>query len=292
MLTKFVALLDDLLDGEGSPAIVRSVVGIMGFAVLLGAVLGSVAMKAGILVVAVLVLLSLMLMLLRDRRVLKRGRDDSRELLSRYCDHLYDQTQPVVLVKDWNQVATISKDGDVKELITIRAVALQDYLYFLRFRADSTWLQPRRYRRRVRVDVRGINGAGRRGPSWRVTPSWLPDGRLEMLAHLHSPVPLGTEITVEVEREWPRKCDPLINQGAHDGFGFNFSHALKIEHATYVVVLPKGVEVYFEEVDFQQPHPQFSVVGGRNKDGRIEVALTVEDLPADVHVGMRLQLKK
>ncbi|GAB1509531.1 hypothetical protein [Actinophytocola sp. KF-1] len=291
MLAKFVVWLDDLLDGEGSPVIVKSVVGIMGFAVVLGAALGGAAVKAGFLVVVVLVLLSLMLILLRDRRALKRDRDDARELLSRYCDHLYDQTRPVALVKDWNQVATISKDGSVKELITIRAEALQEFLYYLRFRADSRWTQPHRYRRRVHVDVRGVKGAGRRGPSWRVTPSWLSDGRLEILAHLHSPVPRGTEIQVEVERAWPRKCAPLM-AGELDSFGFNFSHALKIEHATYVVVLPKGVEVYFEEADFQQPHPRFSVAGGRNKDGRFEVTLVVNDLPADVHVGMRLQVKR
>ena len=291
MLTRFVAWLDDLLEGEGSPAIVKSVVGIMGFAVLLGAILGNAAVKSGILVAVVLVIMSVMLIQLRDRKKLKRSIYFRDDLLTRYCDSLYDQSQPVALVKDWNQVATIDKDGDVKELITIRAVAAQEFLYFLRLRADPRWAQPHRYRRRVRIDFRSLNGAGDRGPSWQVTPSWLPDGRLEMLAHCHTPVPRGTEIQVEVEREWPRKCTPLM-EGALDSFGFNFSKALQIEHGSYIVILPKGVDVYAEPADFHQPDPDFSVQKRKNQDGRFEVVLTVDNLPADTHIGMRLQRKK
>jgi hypothetical protein len=259
--------------------------------VLLGVILGNMAVKLGALVAAILVVLSLMLILIRDRKTLKREINSRGELLTRYCDHLYDESQSVAIVKDWNQVATIEKNGDVRELISIRAVALQDYLYFLRLRTDAKWTQPHRYRRRVRVNFRSINNAGDRGPSWQVTPSWLADGRLEMLAHLHSPIPKGTEIQIEVEREWPGKCAPLINEGALDSFGFYFSHALQIEHAKYVAVLPKGVEVYYEPAGFQQPNPNFSVQGSRNQDGRFEVVLTVNNLPVDTHIDMRLQRK-
>ena len=240
MLRSFVAWLDDYLAGEDSSAVVRSAIGLMGFAVLLGVILGNTAVKLGALAAAILVILSLMLILLRDRKTLKREIYWRDELLIRYCDLLYDQSQSVALVKDWNQVVTIERSGDVRELITIRAVALQE-LYFLRIRADAKWDQPRRYRRRVRVDFRSINSAGDRGPSWHVMRSWLSDGRLEMLAHLHSPIPKGTAIQVEVEREWPGKSTPLVKEGISDYFGFFFSNALRIEHGTYVVVLPEGV---------------------------------------------------
>jgi hypothetical protein len=80
-----------------------------------------------------------------------------------------------VQVKDWSRVATLNKDGDVKELIKIRAIAIQDNLYFLYFRADPKSSQPHGYRRGVHVDFRSINGAGRKRAKLEVTPSWLPD---------------------------------------------------------------------------------------------------------------------
>jgi hypothetical protein len=124
-----------------------------------------------------------------------------------------------------------------------------------------------------------------------MTPSWLPDGRLEMLAHLHSPVSKNTEIQIEMEREWPGKCVPLMKERGPDTFVFNFSRALHIEHATYVVVLPKGADAYYEPIGFHQPNGNFSVTPGRNRDGRSEFKLTVKDIPPDTRIGMRLQLK-
>lgn len=291
MRRSFIFWLDNYLDDKDSSTVVGSVVGLMSFTVLLGVILGNIAVKLGLLAGAILVVLSFMLILLRDRKRLKREIDSRGELLTGYCDQLYDESQSIALVKDWNQITTIDKDGDVSELITIQAVALQDYLYFLRFRTDPKWVQPHRYRRRVHVDFRSINGAGDRGPSWQVTPSWLPDGRLEMLAHLHSPIPMGTEIKIEIERRWPGKCAPLIKEGAPENFAFYFSHALQIEHAKYVVVLPEDVEAYYEPIGFRQPNPDFSVQGGKNQDGRFEVALAVDNLPADTRIGMRLQRK-
>lgn len=291
MFGSLVSWLDDYLDGEDSSVIVKAVIGIMSFAALVGVVLGNVAIKTGLLVAVILVFLSLMLLLLRDRKRLKYEINVRDELLTRYCDRLYDEGQSIVRVKDWHQVATIGDSGDVQELITIQAEVLQDNLYFLRFRTDPKWAQPRRYRSGVRFSFRGVNSVGDRGPSWWVTPLWLPDGRFEMLAHSHSPIPRGTEIRIEVEREWPGKCVPLVKGRGSDSFGFYFSNALRIEHAEYVVVLPKGVEVYYEPAGFQLPHPDFALRGGRNREGRYEVTLTVDNLPVDTHIDMLLQRK-
>jgi hypothetical protein len=82
-----------------------------------------------------------------------------------------------------------------------------------------------------------------------------------------------------------------MNDGAPETFGFYFSHALQIARGTYKVIFPKGVEAYYEPAGFQQPHPDNSVQGGRNQDGRFEVVLTVENLPVDTHIDMRLQRK-
>lgn len=199
-----------------------------------------------------------MLVLIRDHGTLKREVSAHRELLTRYCELIYYASHPVALVQSWNQVATIERNGDVNELITINAVALRDPLYFLRLRSDAKWEQPEAYRRRVRVNFRSVHIAGLRGPSWQITPRWLPDGRLEMLAHLHSPVPKGAEIQIEIEREWPGKCIPLMKERAPDNFGFNMSGALHIKQAKYIIVLPKDTDVYYEPIGFQQPHPRYS----------------------------------
>ncbi|HVQ39635.1 MAG TPA: hypothetical protein VMS31_19000 [Pyrinomonadaceae bacterium] len=291
MLRSFVTWLDDYLAGEDSSAVVKSVIGLMSFAVLLGVILGNIAVKLGALIAIILMLLSTMLILIRDRRTLKREANSHRELLTRYCNILYDENQPVALVKDWSQVVTIEKNGDVNELLIIRAVALRDPLYFLRLRADPKWDQPEAYRQRVRVNFRSVHIAGDRGPSWQVTPRWLPDGRLEMLAHLHSPIPKGTEILIEVDREWPGKCIPLMKSYVPDSFGFILSGALHIEHARYTVVLPKATTVYSEPIGFQQPNPNFSIKNGNNQDGRPEVTLTANNIPVDTWIGMRLQRK-
>jgi hypothetical protein len=287
MLKGFIFWLDQYLVGEDPSSVVRAALGLMSFAALLGVILGNTAVKLGALLAVIFVILSAMLILIYDRKSLKRQVKSHRGLLTRYCDVLYDESQPVALVKEWKQVATIESNGDTKELITIHAIAMQD-LYFLRLRADPKWDQPERQRRRVRVDFRSIHVAGSRGPSWQMTPSWLADGRLEMIAHLHSPVPKRTEIIVEVKRDWPGKCTPLA-EGEADTFGFRFGRMHHIEHGTYTVVLPQGMRVYLEPVGFQQPHPGFSVQHGHNQDGRSEVTLTVIDLPVDTFIGMRLQ---
>lgn len=72
MLRSFIAWLDGYLAGEDTPAVIKAIVGIMSFAVLLGTILGNDAVKSGLLVAVVFCLISVVVVLLGDRRSLYR----------------------------------------------------------------------------------------------------------------------------------------------------------------------------------------------------------------------------
>jgi hypothetical protein len=94
-----------------------------------------------------------------------------------------------------------------------------------------------------------------------------------------------------MERKWPGKCVPLMKDRRPDDFIFNFSRALHIEHATYVVILPKGSEAYYEPIGFLSSSTEFSVSTARGREGKVEFTLTTKDIPPDTRIGMQLQLK-
>ena len=56
MLRETILFLEEFLHGHGASAVVKAAVGIMSFAVLLGAALGSTAVKSGALVTVVLLI--------------------------------------------------------------------------------------------------------------------------------------------------------------------------------------------------------------------------------------------
>ena len=72
MLREAILFLEEFLHGHGPPAVAKAVVGLMPFAVLLGAVLGSTAVKAGALVTALLVITAAGIALLTSRRTDRR----------------------------------------------------------------------------------------------------------------------------------------------------------------------------------------------------------------------------
>lgn len=288
MLRSFVAWLDGYLDGEEPSAIVKAVVGILGFAALLGALLGDAAIRTGAIVAVLLVLLAIMLLLLADRRRLRSEIKTNRVLLTRYCDFITDRPRPVVKVRSWEQVASIEPNGDTREVITVHGV-VQRKLYFLPLRFGAGWNQPDRYRRGVRVNVRSLRISGDRGTSWAVTSSWMTDGRLDVLSHLHSPLASGTEIHLEMEWFWPGKCIPLVRKREPDEFAFRFSNPIEV--ASYTVILPHRFDAYYDPIGFDHTNSGFTVETGRSQEGRNQFTLVAHNLPLQRRIGMRLELK-
>jgi hypothetical protein len=288
MLRSFVAWLDGYLDGEEPSAIVKAVVGLLGFAALLGALLGDTAIRAGAIVAVLLVLLAVMLLLLADRRRLRQEIKSNRRLVTRYCDIITDRSRPVVRVRSWQQVAVIEPNGDTREVITVHGV-VQRKMHFMPLRFGSGWDQPERHRRGVRVKVRSLRVSGDRGTSWVVTSSWLPDGRLDLISHLHSPVAGDTEIHLEMEWFWPAKCAPLVRNREPDEFAFRFSNP--VESVSYTVILPRRLDAYYDPIGFGPNDTAFSITPGRSQEGRNQFVLTARNLPLKRRIGMRLELK-
>jgi hypothetical protein len=173
MLRSFIAWLDDYLAGEGPPAVARAVVGILSFAALLGAPLGNVAVKAGILLAILMALVGMALLLLADRRSLHSKYEAHRSLVSRYCAFISKEMKTAPQIIDRDQSATIDSRGDVKESIGIWGKTLCGNIRFLRLISDARWDTPQRLRRKVQINVRSISVTGIPGTRLTVSSTWV-----------------------------------------------------------------------------------------------------------------------
>jgi hypothetical protein len=290
MLRSFITWLDNYLAGEGPSAVVKAAIGFMSFAAVLGAILGSTAIRTGALVVVIFVILALMLILLADRRRIQWEADEHRRLLTLYCDFIIDRPKPAIRVLKWEQVVFIEPNGDSRETIMIHGIVLRDKLYFLALKASSRWEQPDWYRSKVKVKARSLTVDGARGTSWALTSSWRSDGQMDLLAHLHQPATYGSEIRLEIERYWPGKCIPLMVKNHPDEFTLRFTELMPMEDATYEVVLPSGVDAYYEPIGFTQPNGNYSIKSDR-KQGRCTFVFVAKSMPPNQSIGIRLEIK-
>ncbi|USX49529.1 hypothetical protein [Lentzea sp. HUAS12] len=266
----------------------KAAVGLMSFAVLIGAVLGSTAVKAGALVTAVLVITAAGIALVTRLKSGQRDLEVHKDLVSHYCK-LLDATRPSYEVVDWDETITIDDNGDAHTRMKIRVKAAHDDLWFIRMRFDSGWPQPSRYRHRVRMTVRNLLVDGSAGTTLRTTSSWPRDGAMAAIVHFHTPPPANSEVSIDIDLDWPKRCAPLLN-GTPDEFGLMYRQPIR--RATYRVVLPKGIEVVVE------PYGRTEVVSGlrwRRKvddDGRETISFKLSELPIRQRGGIRLQLKE
>jgi hypothetical protein len=289
MLDSFLTWLDDYLAGEPPSAIVRAIIGLLSFAALLGVVFGDIAVRTGALAAAVFLVLASVLLLLADRRRMSRDIEDYRNLLTRYCDFINDDRRPVMRISRLEHVVVLDRNGDATELITMHVIALNEGLYFIPLRFGPGWDQPPKYRRQIKVVVRSLLVDGNLGTSWAVTKSWLPDGRLNLLSHLNAPASLGSEVRLEMDRVWPGKCIPLMREHRPDSFTLKFT--CTIDYASYTIVMPPGVDVYYDPIGFTEGDADISLTRERNREGRVEVVLTGTDIAMEREIGVRLELK-
>jgi hypothetical protein len=288
MLRSFVGWLDSYLAGEEPAAVVKAAIGLMSFAALLGVILGSTAIKLGALVTVLLVFLSIMLMLLRDRARLRRQLEDYARVVARYGDAILDQRKPAMRLVRLEHVAVVERNGDVKEFIRMRVVALKKELQFIPHIAGPVWHQSEAQLRKVKVEVRGLSVDGKRGTKWFVTKS-LREGKLRLQAHLNSPAPMGSEVFLEIVRDWPGKCVPLMRLRQPDWFTYDYTRPT--DYLSYVVILPPGVDVYCEAIGFTQGAPGFSLEAMVNTEGCTQVTLIATNVPVDRRIGMLLEIK-
>ncbi|PSL52427.1 hypothetical protein B0I31_11399 [Saccharothrix carnea] len=290
MLTRFIAWLDEFLADEGSPAIVKAILGILSFAVLLGALLGSAAVKAGALVAALLVLLSGVLVLLADRRATLRRLEVHRQLVSHYTKLASDTGPPEYRILDWDVFCTVEPNGDTRQRLTMRAQVLEDGLWAVRLVHGCGWSQPAKYRRRVTVVTRKLLADDVPGPKMSTTSVWDAEGRFVLIVHFRTAVPRGSLFGVMVECDWPGKCAPLMRDRGPDDFTFRFR--TPVVCARYRVALPRGADVYLEPLGFSEGDDGFELIRAVDGSGRPVFGIESTAVPLRENVGMRLELKR
>jgi len=288
MLDSFIIWLDSYISREGPSAIVRAMVGLMAFAGLLGTVSGRQAIRVGAFVAIIVLAVSAVLLLLADRRRLTRENDTNRSLISGYCDAIADNcTGPLVRVENWRQRVEVRPNGDVTEILTLKAVALREQVSFIRLTAGSRWSQPDRYRHRVKVIARSVTINGVSGTRWNVTTSWKTVQKVTSVLHLHQPIKRGQVIMFEVTRTWPAKCQPLMRNGQPEDFTLETTSLLEVQHVEYTIVLPPGFEAVYEEIGAGEPDVQLTT----DADGSRIFTWRADKVPSRTKVGIRLELK-
>jgi hypothetical protein len=289
----FIAWLDFYILGEDPASVLKGLVGLMAFAGLLGTILGNQVIRVGAFVVVIVFVVSVILMLLADRRRSTQQLGTHHKLLTRYCDFVRENSlDPLVSVESWDQTVYLRPNGDVHEVLVIKAIALRERVYFVVMTAGSRWEQPDQYRRNVEVAARGLTVNGLSGTRWNVTTSWTSSQKMTAVLHLHEPVKAGEEINFEVVRTWPGKCRPLMRERTAEDFVLRTTSLLVTNHVTYKIVLPKGFEAIQESIGQHHSGVNLVVLPQRDHEGRTVFAWSADHVPTEASVGIRLQLSK
>ncbi|MGW4060181.1 hypothetical protein ACWEGE_17970 [Amycolatopsis sp. NPDC004747] len=292
MLKSFVSWLDSYTAQRGAPGVIGNLVGLLSFAGLLGTLFGSQMVRAGAFLTTGLLMIVGILVVLASNRRLRQDYAVYRELLAQYCDFIIDhRPEPLVLVNDWNQTVFVHRNGDVRERLIIKAVALREEVHFIRFYAGSQWDQPEKYRDKVKINARSLKVNGKPGPHWNVTKSWLSSKEMAMIVHLHEPIRQGEAICLDIERFWPKKCKPIMCDGTAENFHFHSGKVLQIDKVVHRVVFPGEFTVSYDAIGFRDDQTTGTfITSDSDAEGRTVITLHIDHVPADATYGMKLDL--
>ncbi|MCK2238244.1 MULTISPECIES: hypothetical protein [unclassified Crossiella] len=285
MFQKFVDWLDGFLLEEGARGIVRAALGLMSFGAVLGVLFGNTAVRAGVMIATILIVLSLLIALVSDRRRLLVELEGQKQLVHAYGDAAWERNFRVV---SWEQTAIIESNGDTREYILIHAVIEGGDARFIRLFFGAGWPQPLRYKKRMSVVVRRVDADGRIGTQFRVTKDWRSDGRISVMSHFDTTVGAGADVRFRVEWFWPGKCVPLMVSKQTDSFTFKFGRP--VEHAVYRILLPPGVKAYWDPIGFTRGGDVASLQVDEATD-RMQFTVDVRRMPVSKPVGVQLELK-
>jgi hypothetical protein len=291
MFTSFINWLDSHISREEPSSVIKSLIGLMAFAGLLGTIFGNQAIRVGAFLLVIMFVLSVILALLADRRRLTRANDRQRAQITRYCSHLVESNpDPQLSIDCWRQWVFVRPNGDVREVMNLKAVVLSERIYFVRLTSSSRWNQPQKHLHDVKVTMRTIAADSAPGPRWHVTTSWQA-GKLTYIGHLHEAANRGEEISFEMVREWPAKCHPLMRNEEAESFILRTTNRLQIRSAEYRVILPPGYEAVSELIGARNPDAQLSADTETDKENRKVYVWRSGPIPTMSWIGMRLQLK-
>jgi hypothetical protein len=289
MFRSFIAWLDNYTAEEEPSSLLKSLIGLLSFSVVLGAIVGSVAIKAGVLLVGLLIVILSALALLADRRQLNRAIESNQRTLDKYASLLQERLDWSCRIASWEQTNRIQANGDTTQVVTVSGVAMSDRLDFFRLTVGAGWRQPRKYRNKASIEVRGLDSNGRPGPRCDIITSWGSDDTLLTIVHLPQALDRGQEFRIQAKIEWPGKCRPLVVD--REGEDFCVSMRRDTDMLRYSVILPEGMIAYCRPVGFNANDTNFSL----STESRGDVAkysLEVSELPAFRRVGIRLEVEE
>lgn len=289
MRKNFLEWLQDYAVHAGLVGLIEGMLAALAFAGAFSTLFGTTAIKAGAMVGVIFAVLGLIALLSFNRVELNNQVELHRNLLARYCTIIAERSKHAYRTMSWNDVFVISPNGDVRETITVRAIVECDELDFYKIYTGPGWYQPERYRDGVRAKVRSLEVEGVGGARRDVTTSWSEKGNLEIIAHFGEPAHRDSEISLQVELDWPGRCIPLMRRRVPAEFALTFTSPLP--YLEYRIVLPIGFDAYHDVIGLVRG-PNVFESSRRGGDGRnVEVKLVARDIAKGQRVGLRLDLK-
>jgi hypothetical protein len=286
----FVSWFEQQVLRLGLAGLLNAGLSILSLGAVLSAVVGGPAVKAAAVVVAALAVLATFATLIARRNHGEAELALHRRLIARYCDEIQGATGVPLHIVRWDDVTVIDTAGGAQETIGVRARVETASAHFFRFRIGPAWAQPEKQRSAVTCDVRTELVNGSPGPRCDVTRTWLADGRLEVLAHLASPVRAGAEVRIKMAIRWPGMCEPLVLGRRPDDYVLRFARGA--DEVRYELVLPEGETNYYHQpIGFDEGDDGYRVEVGTGHTGRVHVVLTARSVPARHRFGVRLDLE-
>lgn len=289
MLTSFLAWLRDYVIKAGIVGLTKGTLGILAFGGLLSALFGATTIKSGVIVAVIVGILGLYILLIASLIELRRSNDLNQQLLSHYLDILRERQNPSWRITHWEQFSDINANGDSNDATRVAAVVESEHLDFFSIRTGSGRKHTARERRKISILLRTMEVGGIGGSRFKATSNWISDSRLEVLAHFKDRPRRGDAITMVITQDWPRKSATLVRDNEPDEFTFEFRHP--ISYLKHTIALPAGRDPFIDLIGLVHGKHEYSLESHTNNFGRVEVTLTAYDIPEDLRVGMRLDLK-
>jgi hypothetical protein len=289
LLSTTLENLQDHVSNAGIVAVSQAVLGTLGFAGLLSALLGESAIRAGAIVATIVSMFGLFTLLTASRLQLLNRAKTAERLIRDYCFALEERYNHVCQPRIWDDLIQIDTQGNTFEDIKCTIVAESDFVEFFSLwaAAGPTW--PSRYQNKVRYSVTTSPNGTKGGVRPRaVTHTWYQPDRLAITVHLATPLKRGNEAEFNFRIYWPLKCAPLMRRHAAEDFARTFYAPL--ESLRYTVVLPKGQQACFDSIGFDDEILVRDIQPSVDENGSLQITLTATDVPAEHRIGMRVDL--
>lgn len=289
LLSTTLENLQDHVSNAGIVAVTEAILGILGFAGLLSAILGESAIRAGAIFATLVCLLGLFTLLTTSRLQLLNRAKTAERLIRDYCFALEERHHHSCQPRTWDQIIRVDARGNTTEEIRCTIVAESDFVEFFSLWAAAGPAWPERFQNKVRFSVTTSTNGDKGGVRPRaVTHAWYQPDRIAITVHLASPLERGNLASFDFRIYWPLKCAPLMRRHSAEDFARIFTAPL--ESLRYTLVLPKGRQACLDSIGFGNEISACDIQSSVDESGHVQFTLTATGIPAEHRIGMRVDL--